>query len=59
MYSLWTLAKEGSHLSSGCLHRALDKVRGTMGIAWTPGTWYPMISPLQEGSGFHLRDPVL
>lgn len=30
-----------------------------MGTPWTPGTWYPMIFPLQEGSGFHLKDPLL
>lgn len=58
-YSLWALAKEGSQLSSGCLYRAPGKVKGTRGTPWTPGTWYPMIFPLQEGSAFHVRDPVL
>lgn len=52
------------HSLPGCLHRAAGrevpgKVGGTTGSLWSPGTWYPMISPLQEGSAFHLRDPVL
>lgn len=45
------------------LHRAPGtevpgKEKGTTGSPCSPATWYPMISPLQEGSAIHLRDSL-